>query len=166
MKIIASKTTKRVLAAVSVLAAIAYVMNVWASPARGVTFEVLARGTYDAFKVKSDNSSFEFEAEAKPKVDLVVRKHNYEVGASTGWHTHPGPVFITVKTGVLTFYEYDDPTCTGKTVPAGYGYVDTGHGHIARNESGYPAEDVTLIVAPVGGAFRGELAAPGPYCSF
>ena len=35
-----------------------------------------------------------------------------------------------------------------------------------RNESGQPAQDVSVIVAPVGGVFRGELNAPGPFCDF
>jgi hypothetical protein len=100
-------------------------------------------------------------------VDIVVRAHNYLPGGSTGWHAHPGPVFITVVEGTLTFYEYDDPTCTPQVVSAPYGYVDTGRGHIARNETGQPAKDVSVILAPGnGGAFREELAAPGPYCAF
>jgi hypothetical protein len=157
---------KKVIAVSCGLLLTAWVMVTWASPAVGVTFEVIGRGTYDAFKVKSDNDFFEFEAEAKPEVDLVVRTHNYEAGGSTGWHTHPGPVFITVIKGELTFYEYDDPTCTGKVVGEGEGYLDTGHGHLARNESEAEAKDVTVIIAPVGLPFRGELNAPGPYCTF
>jgi hypothetical protein len=39
-------------------------------------------------------------------------------------------------------------------------------GHIVRNESGLPAQDVSVIIEPVRGAFRGELAAPGPCCGF
>ena len=96
----------------------------------------------------------------------MVRRHDYLPGSTTGWHTHPGPVFITVLEGQVTFYEYDDPDCTPKVVSAGQGYVDTGHGHIGRNQTGAPANDVTVIFAPVGAAFRGELAAPGPYCGF
>lgn len=142
-------------------------MLAWASPAVGVTPTLIGRGTYDEFRVKSDESApFEFEAEARPAVDMVVRTHDYAVGGSTGWHKHPGPVFISVILGEVTFYEYDDPTCTPKVVSAGEGYVDTGHGHIGRNESGGPAKDVTVIIAPVGGSFRSELTAPGPHCSF
>jgi len=44
--------------------------------------------------------------------------------------------------------------------------VDTGRGHIGRNETGQPAQDVSVIIAPVGGSFRGELDAPGPSCRF
>ncbi|MEY2484320.1 MAG: hypothetical protein QOK24_2848, partial [Verrucomicrobiota bacterium] len=49
---------------------------------------------------------------------------------------------------------------------AGQGFVDTGDGHIGRNETAQTAQDVTAAIAPVGGAFRTELNAPGPYCSF
>jgi hypothetical protein len=138
-----------------------------ASPPAGVTPTLLARGTYDSFKVMSypDGSGL-FKAEAKQPIDVVVRRHDYAAGGSTGWHAHPYPVFITVISGQVTFYEYDDPTCTGTVVSAGQGYVDSGHGHIGRNESGEPAVDISVIMAPVAAPFRLELAAPGPFCAF
>ena len=139
----------------------------WASPATGVTPTVLSRVTFAPFKVKTDATSpVDFEAKSKADMDVVIRKHDYLANSSTGWHMHPGPVFITVVSGTLTFYDYDDPTCTPKIVTAGHGYVDTGHGHIGRNETGEAAQDISVIMAPVGAAFRSELSAPGPYCSF
>jgi len=51
-------------------------------------------------------------------------------------------------------------------VSAGQGYVDTGQGHIGRNETDQPALDVSVILAPVAGAFRTELPAPNPNCGF
>jgi hypothetical protein len=154
-------------ATMAFLALAAFVAITRASPPVGVTPTVLARGTYDSFKVKSaPQSPVDFKADAKAPLDVVVRRHDYAPGASTGWHTHPGPVFITVTQGQVTFYEYDDPSCTPHVVQAGQGYVDTGQGHIGRNETGLPAQDVSVILAPVGGPFRGELAAPGPYCDF
>ena len=147
---------------VAVLVAVAV-----ASPASGVTPTLLARGTYDSFKVRSyPHGPGDFKAESKGPTDIVVRRHAYAPGSHTGWHTHPGPVFITVLEGEITFYEYDDPTCTPIVKRAGEGYVDTGRGHIARNESGQPATDMTVIIAPVGGLFRGELDAPAPNCAF
>ena len=138
-----------------------------ASPPSGVTPTLLARGTYDAFKVSSiPKSPVEFKAKAKSRMDLVVRRHDYAVGSTTGWHSHPGPVFITVTQGQLTYYHYDDPNCTPHVISAGQGFVDNGRGHIVRNESGQPAQDMSVIIAPVGGAFRGELDAPGPHCDF
>jgi hypothetical protein len=138
-----------------------------ASPPSGVTPTVLARGTYDAFKVMSyPTGAGLFKAEAKQSLDVVVRRHDYAVGSSTGWHAHPYPVLITVISGTVTFYSYDDPACRPTVVSAGHGYVDSGRGHIGRNESGLPATDISVIMAPVGAPFRGELTAPGPYCDF
>ena len=137
-----------------------------AEPAKGVTPNVIGRATFDAFNLQSDPGAVEFSAQAKAPVDIVVRTHDYAPGSSTGWHSHPGPVFIQVIEGQVTFYERDDPTCTPKVVSKGQGYVDTGKGHIGRNESGAPARDVSVILAPVGKPFRGELEAPAPQCKF
>lgn len=143
----------------------AFVAITMASPPSGVTPTLLARGTFDAFKVKS-KGAVDFKAKAKRPLDIVVRKHDYAPGSTTGWHSHPGPVFITVTQGQVTFYEYDDPNCTPHVVTAGHGYVDSGRGHIGRNETTQPAQDVSVIMAPVAGPFRGELSAPGPHCRF
>ena len=123
----------------------------------GVTPTVIGRATYDSFDLKSDLG---FAAQAKSPLDIVVRTHDYAPGSSTGWHSHPGPVFITVIEGEVTFYGHDDPACTPKVVKKGQGYVDTGRGHIGRNESGAPAKDVAVIFAPVEKSFRGELDPP------
>lgn len=137
-----------------------------ASAPSGVTPTLLARGSYPDFKVASQQGSSMFKAEAKSPIDVVVRRHDYVAGGSTGWHAHPYPVFITVISGQLTFYEYDDPTCTPIVVSAGQGYVDSGRGHLGRNETDQPAVDISVIMAPVGAPFRGELEAPNPYCGF
>jgi hypothetical protein len=150
----------------SAVAFLALISPAAAEPAVGVTPNVLGRATFDAFNLQSDPRAMELSAQAKRPVDIVVRTHDYAPGSSTGWHSHPGPVFITITEGQVTFYERDDPTCTPKVVSKGQGYVDTGKGHIGRNESGAPAKDVTVIFAPVGQSFRGELDASAPQCKF
>jgi hypothetical protein len=66
-------------------------------------------------------------------MDVVVRRHAYAPGGYTGWHSHPGPVLITVTKGELTFHEYDDGECKKVVLTAGQayqpGYVDSGRGH-------------------------------------
>lgn len=162
------RTRSFAIAAIAALTLVASAVTLTvASTPSGVTPTVLARGTYDGFKVMShpDGQGL-FKAEAKQPIDVVVRRHEYAIGGSTGWHAHPYPVFITVISGAVTFYERDDPTCAPTVVTAGHGYVDSGHGHIGRNESGQPAVDVSVIMAPVGEPFRIELDAPGPFCGF
>jgi quercetin dioxygenase-like cupin family protein len=164
-----SRSARRavIAAATALVTLVALAAVALASPPSGVTPTVLARGTFDAFKVRSyPQGPDDFKAESKAATDIVVRQHVYALGSSTGWHTHPGPVFITVVEGQVTFYERGDPTCTPIVVTAGHGYVDNGQGHIGRNESGQPARDVSVIIAPVGGSFRGELEAPSPDCGF
>jgi hypothetical protein len=153
-------------AAVALLTLAAFVAITKASPPSGVTPTLLARGTYPPFFVASFRGGVSFAALALSRIDIVTRKHDYLPGSTTGWHSHPGPVFITVTQGQLTYYEYNDPTCTPHVVSAGEGFVDNGRGHIVRNETAQPAQDVSVIIAPVGGPFRGELDAPGPHCDF
>jgi hypothetical protein len=153
------------------LISLGYTAITWAGPAQGVTATVIGRATYGRFKVKTPEfeeehhaqGSLDFMAQAKPGMDMVVRSFDYAPGSTTGWHTHPGPVFINVISGTVTFYEVDDPTCTPRVVTAGQGYVDTGHGHIGRNESGSPAKDVTISIVPVGTPqLRQDIS--GKYC--
>ncbi len=58
-------------------------------------------------------------------------------GGHTGWHSHPGPVVVLIKSGTMSFYDGGDPGCTERTYSAGQAFVDSGQGHvhIARNES-------------------------------
>lgn len=95
-------------------------------------------------------------------VDLAVQSIVFQPGGHSGWHRHPGPVFIQVTAGTMTFYESDDPTCTPITRTVGQGYLDTGeHAHIARNETGAPATNVVTYFAPPGAALRIDMPAPG-----
>lgn len=154
---------------VVLLAAAGYVVRSWASAPSGVTRTFIGRGTYDRFMVNTDvnQAPFQYIAKAQPGMDMEVDTHQYAPMSSTGWHKHPGPVYITVTSGQLTFYEYDDPTCSPHVYSAGQGFVDYGSGHIGINhDPNNPAADVTVAITSIGGAFRTELAAPGPYCSF
>ena len=156
------------LGAVILVALAAFVAVTRANPPSGVTATLLGRGTYDGFNVRSDphGSIADFRAHSTDPVDIVVQRHDFAPGANSGWHQHPGPIFITVTQGTLTFYEYNDPTCTPHVYTQGQGFVDTGDGHIGFNRTNQPASDVAVAIAPVGGAFRTELSAPNPYCVF
>jgi quercetin dioxygenase-like cupin family protein len=141
----------------------------------GVTRTDLAQSTFDIDKVKRITDKWHFELKAKDGFDLAVRRFDYApssetVVTTTGWHRHPGPVFIQVVTGTVTFYEADDPNCTPIVVPAGEAYLDLGeHGHIGRNETNQPAQDVTVLFGPPGIAptdFRIDLTPAPGNCPF
>jgi hypothetical protein len=155
------------LAAVAVLVALAAFVSITrAEPPSGVTPMILARGTYDSFNVRSDprGTIADFRAHSTAPIDLIVRQHDYAPHSTTGWHTHPGPVLITVTKGELTFYELDDP-CTPHVVTAGHGFVDSGDGDVVMNQTDQPAQDISVITAPVGGVFRTNIDPPNVNCA-
>ena len=157
------------LAAMALAAPAAWVAVSHAEPATsGVVPTQLVRGTFAPFKVTSHKDApFDFTAKSKEPTDILVRRHDYAAGHHTGWHKHPGPVFITVTKGTLTYYLYEDEECTAHHITAPGTFVDDGGGHVVRNETGEPAQDVSVIIAPTnGGAFRSNLANPGPHCPF
>ena len=137
----------------------------FASPAKDVQPTPIARSTFEPFNVRSDSHGpVDFRAHASRPMDVFVRQHDYKPGGFTGWHTHPGPIFLQVKSGALVVYDYENP-CQGIPLTPGKGYVDTGRGHMVVNESDAPATDISVIMAPAdGGAFRGELEPPDVDC--
>jgi hypothetical protein len=116
----------------------------------------------ETFKVKRVTGDWHVEVKAKPTLDLAVQRIVFQPGGQSGWHTHPGPVFIQVVSGMMTFYESDDPDCEPIVRTAGQGYLDVGeHAHIARNETESVAENLVTYLAPPGAALRIDADAPG-----
>ena len=128
---------------------------------------LLGRATFgdpsdQTFKVKRISGGWHAEVKAIPNLDIAVQRIVFQPGGQSGWHQHPGPVFIEVVTGTMTFYESDDPSCTPIVRSAGQGYLDVGeHAHIARNESGAVAENIVIYLAPQAAALRIDAPAPG-----
>ncbi len=95
----------------------------------------MATGIFEPFNVKQDQENWQ----AKLKVNGILTNITYQSsvavpGATTGWHSHPGPLFITVTAGAVTVYNAEDPTCTPRVFTAGQGFVEPETEHILRNE--------------------------------
>jgi quercetin dioxygenase-like cupin family protein len=101
--------------------------------------------------------------------EIITQEITIAPGGHTGWHSHPGPVIVQVRSGTLTYYAGDDPTCTGRPYAAGTAFVDPGRGHvhIARNESTTTPLNFVAIYfdVPPGASPRIDAPAPGN-CSF
>lgn len=133
----------------------------------GSTATLLGRATFTdpkdpTFEVMRITDKWHVDVKAKPALDVAVQTITFNAGAQSGWHMHPGPVFIQVVEGTMTFYESDDPKCTPIVRTAGQGYLDVGdHAHIARNETGLPAKNVVVYLAPPGKSLRIDAPRPG-----
>lgn len=126
---------------------------------------LLGRATFELgenLKVKRMTGDWHVEVKAHPALDVAVQQIVFQPGGHSGWHSHPGPVFIQVVSGTMTFYESDDPTCTPIVRTSGQGYLDVGeHAHIARNETSATATNIVTYLAPPGAALRIDQPRPG-----
>jgi hypothetical protein len=134
-----------------------------ATPGSGVTVQLIAAGNLlDPVQVKVKDDS---------KTNLAITQiQTYKItippGAYTGWHQHGGPHLIVVASGTLSYYESDDPTCTGVNYPAGTSILDAGFDtHFARNEGTVDVVTYVTQLLPAGGVFRIDVPAPGN-CDF
>ena len=93
--------------------------------------------------------------------DLYVLQNTIAPGGTFGWHSHPGPSLVIVKSGTATFYLADDPSCAPVVVQAGTGFVDSGSDiHVVRNEGSVDLVTVVVSLVPAGFARRIEQPAP------
>jgi quercetin dioxygenase-like cupin family protein len=78
--------------------------------------------------------------------DFFVQHVRLGADVPTGWHTHPGPAFVTVVRGSLT---YED-ACERAIYGPGEGFVDRGFGHVHRAIAGSDGVDfyVTYVLPP------------------
>jgi hypothetical protein len=152
--------------------------------ATGFVSTPVARGNAGAFHIRSTDG-FDVEIRAKDNTDIAVANVVVASGGSSGWHSHPGPVLVVVKTGTITFYRAgrhggqnsDDgdednqkghaARCTRTDYPAGSAFVEVpapGHVMLAKNEGSIEATVTATYFAPPGAALRIDQPAPGGNC--
>jgi len=98
--------------------------------------------------------------------DTVMQQITFAPGGFSGWHSHPGPAVVLIRSGELTFYDGDDESCNGRTFSAGQASIDPGQGHVhfAVNRGTTAAEVwVTYFDVPPGTGGAGvRIDAPAP----
>ncbi len=141
-----------------------------ATPPSGVTTTTFGVGRFADINAttKTDVNSgaatdfWQSRINTKGASDLYVLQNTITPGGTFGWHSHPGPSLVIVKSGTATFYMGDDPTCSPRVVPAGSGFVDNGHDlHVVRNEGSVDLVTVVVSIVPAGFARRIDEPAPG-----
>jgi quercetin dioxygenase-like cupin family protein len=86
----------------------------------------------------------------------------FQPGGTTGWHTHPGPVVVVVKSGALT--EIHSDGCM--TVhPAGSGFFEQANEvHNVVNQTGGVTEVYATFLSPAGTQPLIPASDPGGVC--
>lgn len=139
----------------------------WATSGVGAVGAVHARGTNaDELNI---HSAAGIKLMTKSPLDFVTQQITIAPGGTTGWHSHPGPVLVTVKLGALTLVYADDPTCKGRTYTANQSFVDRGDEtvHTALNLGETPVELwATYLVPGAAGTTAFRIDAADPACNF
>jgi hypothetical protein len=104
-----------------------------ATPPSGLTSEPLARGAAGEFRIHDRDLGLKLAA--RQSTDVAIVRATLEPGGFTGWHGHPGPSIVVVKSGTLTMVEavgehehgHDDDDDDDHGEP-GHGHDDDDHG--------------------------------------
>jgi hypothetical protein len=134
--------------------------------AKDFTSTLVGRGNLGTFHIQSKAAGYDVELKSHDNTDIAVANIVVAPGGHSGWHYHPGPVLVVVKTGVITFYHGNDPTCTGTVHPAGTAFLEEGGDvGIARNEGAVEVNNVVTFFVPKGSPTRIDAPRPGN-CTF
>jgi quercetin dioxygenase-like cupin family protein len=119
------KARARLAALIVVLVGLAGVV---AGSVYALTIETQARGTFALKHDQVELARGVARLIGEP-TDAAVQKIVLGVGEGPGWHTHPGPAVVIVKTGNFTMVQND---CSEVAFEAGDVVVDQGFGNIHR----------------------------------
>ena len=156
------------LVAASIVLAGAVAGVVLATPSSGIlSGTVVARASFqEPVDIKIKVSDGHEEVIHLPNArETVVQQIIFGPGGQGGWHSHPGPAVILVKSGVLTVFSGEGTGCTSRNYSAGQALIDSGQGHVHRPVNLSATENVEVWVmyldVPPGGAFRIDAVNPG-----
>jgi len=135
-----SAATRRVTSATVIAAVIALVAGVAvATPGSGTSATVVARAGFADhvdLKLSVRDGQGRDTIHIRNTADTVMQQIVFGPDAVSGWHSHPGPAVILIKSGQLTFYSEDDRECRGRTFSAGQAFIEPpGLVHFAHNPS-------------------------------
>ena len=143
--------------------AVCYVGLASATPSQGVSGEILSEIVADHYlELKVNGVNFE------PETPFILRTRLITMGPGGhgGWHSHSGPVMVSVLEGVYTFYDASDPECEPQYLEAGEGWISPGIGvHVPTNQGDVPLVFIAVFFVPEGEPIRIDQDQPeNPNC--
>ena len=141
---------------------VGYAFGARATPV-GVTVVPLAPvGQFEAINEHAKTGKWKARIKTKGISDLQINEVTIQPGGTLGWHYHPGPSFVVVKSGTATFYMGHDPTCTPHVIPTGGTLFEPANMiHIVRNEGSVPLVNVVVQLVPAGAPRLISVPSPG-----
>jgi Cupin domain len=144
------------------VAAAVYAGTVLATPPTNVVGTEFGIGKFGPIDTKGTIGAWSAKMKTTKPSDIHVLSNRIKPGGSFGWHSHPGPSFVIIKSGTATVHMGADPTCTPRRFTAGTGFVDRGLDvHLVQNEGLVDLVTVVVSFVPRGATRRIDEANPG-----
>lgn len=144
---------------VAIAMAMVAVAVVQATPPSGQHPSVPTIGALDeSIVVNTDRIKFQ----TKDPTDVATYSVTYEGGGFSGWHTHPGILFVTVQSGSVV----RSVGCTSWTYAAGQTFIESDEQAVGAIANASATDQAVLLVTqitPRGSARRID-AASAPAC--
>jgi quercetin dioxygenase-like cupin family protein len=102
---------------------------------------------------------FSAELETEGAANFIVQDVKFSPGGTTGWHTHPGVLLLSLAadSGPIDWY---DAKCVKHTYQAGDSWTEATSLHDVVNNSSLDAHFIVTYVVPKGVNKRTDQAAP------
>jgi quercetin dioxygenase-like cupin family protein len=115
----------------------------------------------DDVDTKSETDDHEVEIKTKGFSDVYVTGITIPPGGHGGWHSHPGPSIIAVKSGEATLYDDCDDFLIPHVYSAGNAFVEDAECvHLLTNEGDTDLEVIVIQIVPEGAPRRINEPAP------
>jgi len=147
---------------------VAFSLTLAATPGSGFLFNnrIFSTLVGDSIHQGAHWPGWNLQLELEGPTQIVQQDAALVPGGFSGWHSHPTPVIITVKSGTATWYRADSPTCTPIIYPAGSAFIEpAGLVHFVANADSTNLELLATYLIPNGMATRQEAQSP-PQCPF
>jgi len=133
----------------------------WATPPQGFTAtNIVGPVVLDEIQTVHQTPDYGAMILTRGLSDVYITHLKIVPGGHGGWHSHPGPSIITVKSGTATFYDECDDF-TPHRYPAGTGFVEDAECvHLLTNEGNVDLEVVVVQLVPFEAPRRIDEPAP------
>jgi quercetin dioxygenase-like cupin family protein len=131
--------------------------ELWATPptAGFTASHIVGPSDFGNIDTWAETDDWEAEIRVKGRSDVYMTHFKLAPGAHGGWHSHPGPSFIAVKSGVATVYCACEDPIEKEVYHAGSGFIEDAYCvHIVVNEGTTDLEFVVMQIVPRGAPRR------------
>lgn len=129
----------------------------FATAPQGLSFTGVVNGHFGELSVLPTDKTGKWSMLLKTKddTDVGVDEITLDGGGSTGWHSHPAAVFVTVVSGSIVWYDGTNPVCPGHHYSTGQSFTEDAFViHNAVNSSGSSqARFIAVRMNPTGVPF-------------